>query len=221
MIKESAEMLDELIRISKSFYQKGWMVGTSGNLSARLGDGRLLITASGKPKGDLSVNDFVAVSIDPAGSFLKDLPVKPSAEVSIHQSIYLSQEKAGAVFHIHSIESNVVSEWAREELLPLPPLEMLKGVGIPDPSRGAAIPVFENHLDVKQIASDLSDFLQREHQAMTGKGIVPAFLIRHHGLTVWGKDLMEAYHRIELIEYLLRFMVLSRLAGQPAMGGLS
>lgn len=194
-----------LIRVSSHFYHKGWMVGTSGNLSVRVAPDTFLITASGRPKGMLGDEDLVSVKgLDevpgPSGNGRK-----PSAEVSIHQAIYSAMKEANAVFHIHSVESNIVSEWASDHSVLLPPLEMIKGFGVQDPSLGYRIDVLENHLDVSKIALDLKRCFGRDRSINEFR--LPAFLIRHHGLTVWGNDVMEAFHRIELLEYVFRFMV--------------
>lgn len=199
---------DELIRISGHFYQKGWMVGTSGNLSVRVSPDTFLITASGRPKGMLSKEDLLSIrGFDELPATSESLR-KPSAEVSIHQAIYSNMKEANAVFHVHSVESNIVSEWAVDHRVLLPPLEMVKGFGVLDPSLGYHIDVLENHLDVSRIALDLSGLLSSS--SVFRETMLSAFLIRHHGLTVWGKDVMDAFHRIELLEYVFRFMVTMR-----------
>lgn len=209
---------DELIRVSSHFYHKGWMVGTSGNLSVRVAPDTFLITASGRPKGMLGDEDLVSVK------GLYELPGpsgnarKPSAEVSIHQAIYSELREANAVFHIHSVESNIVSEWASDHSVLLPPLEMIKGLGVKDPSLGYRIDVLENHLDVSRIALDLKRLFAQDQ--VFNEFHLPAFLIRHHGLTVWGNDVLEAFHRIELLEYVFRFMVAMGPSGStPPMAG--
>ena len=47
----SGDLRSDLIAAAKHFYDRGWMVGTAGNLSARLPDGSFWITASGARKG--------------------------------------------------------------------------------------------------------------------------------------------------------------------------
>ncbi len=205
---------DELIRISGYFYQKGWMVGTSGNLSVKVSPDTFLITASGRPKGMLSKEDLLDVRGFDGPPETSGGPRKPSAEVSIHQAIYSSVDEANAVFHVHSVESNIVSEWAIDHRVHLPPLEMIKGFGVADPSLGYRIDVLENHLDVSRIALDLRELLS--HSGVFRETRLPAFLIRHHGLTVWGKDAMDAFHRIELLEYVFRFMVTMRTSDRPS-----
>ncbi|HLO50395.1 MAG TPA: class II aldolase/adducin family protein, partial [Kamptonema sp.] len=53
----------DLIAAATHFYNRGWMVGTAGNLSARLADGSFWITASGRAKGQLTDQDFIRIDI--------------------------------------------------------------------------------------------------------------------------------------------------------------
>lgn len=192
----------DLITAAQYFYQQGWMVGTAGNLSARLPDGSFWITASGKSKGDLTLEDFVQVYPD---GHIEVVPtLKPSAETVIHQTLYAHFTEAQACYHVHSVEANVVSRFVDTETLLLPPLEMLKGLGVWQENPHCAIAVFPNHLNVQQIATDI----QQRFQANPPQ--IPALLIRDHGLTVWASSAESARNSIELLEYIFRYMVLAR-----------
>ena len=60
----SSDPRPTLIAAASHFYQLGWMVGTAGNLSARISDGSFWITASGRHKGQLNSGDFVRVALN-------------------------------------------------------------------------------------------------------------------------------------------------------------
>lgn len=193
----------ELIDAARHFYRKDWMVGTAGNLSARLADGSFWITASGRSKGELTASDFVRVALD--GKVLESAgDGKPSAETSIHQTIYTLVPEAQACYHVHSIEANLVCHFTNGDELPLPCLEMLKGLGVWEENPKVTMPVFENYLEVRQIASKISDRF-----GITPPRI-PALLIRDHGITVWATSLLAARNYIELVEYIFRYMVAAR-----------
>lgn len=196
-----------LISAAGQFYQLGWMVGTAGNLSARMPDGSFWITASGRSKGQLSINDFIRIA--PDGTVLEQpLPdVRPSAETSIHQVIYSLFPEAQACYHVHSIEANLVSELTDGDALSLPPLEMLKGLGIWEENPNVAMPVFANHFEVPRIASDIRERFQAELPPMN------ALLIRNHGVTVWASSQEGARNFLELAEYIFRYMVAARRIG--------
>lgn len=197
----------ELIDAARYFYRQDWMVGTAGNLSARLADDSFWITASGKAKGELSTNDFVRVALDGTVLERASTQIKPSAETIIHQAIYSLFPATQACYHVHSIEANLASHFTNKDYLSLPPLEMIKGLGVWEETPQVAISVFENHLEVSQIAAEISD------RFSTTIPQISALLIRNHGVTVWANSLASARNYIELIEYIFRYMVAARQVG--------
>jgi methylthioribulose-1-phosphate dehydratase len=52
----------ELIEAGRYIHSRGWVPATSGNLSARLSDGRIAITVSGKHKGELVLDDIMLIN---------------------------------------------------------------------------------------------------------------------------------------------------------------
>jgi methylthioribulose-1-phosphate dehydratase len=193
-----------LIDASRRFYQLGWMLGTAGNLSARADDESFWITASGKSKGRLEVKDFVR--LDRTGTVIETghPDNRPSAETSIHQVIYSLFPEAHACYHVHSVEANLASRFARGDRLLLPPLEMLKGLGVWVENPQVFMPVFPNHLDVPKIA------LAIETRFQASPPDVPALLIADHGVTVWGQSPETAEQYLEIVEYVFRYLVASR-----------
>jgi methylthioribulose-1-phosphate dehydratase len=206
-MNEHSDPREALAAVARLFYERGWMWGTAGNLSLRLSDGTFWITASGKAKGRLRIADFLRIG--PGGEVLergRD-DDRPSAETSLHQAIYQLFPDAGACFHIHSIPGNVAARLNLEDSLRLPPLEMLKGLGVWEQDPDIALPVFANHLHVPRIAEEL---LARFAAAPPR---VPGFLIRDHGLTTWGRDADATLNHVELFEYLFGYLAAARAAG--------
>jgi len=195
----------ELVNAASRFYQQGWMVGTAGNLSTRLPDGSFWITASGCLKGELTLDDFVRVY--PDGRLESPANLKPSAETCIHQCIYALFPEAQACYHVHSVEANLVSGLAETGKLPLPSLEMLKGLGIWEENPCCLMSVFHNYLKVERIADEI-----KERFSITPPKI-PALLIRNHGVTVWAESTVQARNYIEILEYIFRYMVAARKMG--------
>ncbi|MBD2678219.1 MULTISPECIES: methylthioribulose 1-phosphate dehydratase [Nostoc] len=205
----------ELIATARQFYQQGWMVGTAGNLSVVLPDGSFWITASGRSKGELSLSDFVRIYPDGKDDSSNNLKnnLKPSAETAIHQVLYTLFPEANACYHVHSVEANLVSRFVTGDSLPLPPLEMLKGLGIYQENPNCQIPIFANHLQVPKIAADI-----KERFTITPAQI-PALLIRDHGVTVWASSPESARNYIELVEYIFRYMVAAWALGRRGDAG--
>jgi methylthioribulose-1-phosphate dehydratase len=196
-----------LIAAAGDFYQLGWMVGTAGNLSARMPDGSFWITASGRNKGQLSIGDFIRVAVNGTVMEQPSPDVRPSAETNIHQVIYSLFPEAQACYHVHSIEANLVSHFTTGDSLPLPPLEMIKGFGVWEENPNIAMPVFTNHLEVPRIASDIYERFTSVPPAIN------ALLIRNHGVTVWASSPDGARNYLEVAEYIFRYMVAARNVG--------
>jgi methylthioribulose-1-phosphate dehydratase len=213
MLTPPSDPRGALITAATHFYNQGWMLGTAGNLSARTPEGNLWITASGRPKGNLNPEDFVCLTVD--GEILDrgnpspgEPDRKPSAETAIHQAIYRLYPEAQACYHVHSVEANLVSNFTDEDDILLPPLEMIKGLGVWDETPICRLPLFANQADVPRIGLDI------EQRFTIARPQLSALLIRNHGVTVWGKTPIEAFHHIELIEYIFRYMVQARILGR-------
>jgi methylthioribulose-1-phosphate dehydratase len=172
----------------------GWMRGTSGNLSLRLADDplRLAVTASGLDKGELTATDVV--EIDASGNALS--PGVPSAEAGLHARI-AAVSGAGAVIHVHVLAPVLAAErWP--DGVQLRDLEMLKGFGRQAHDDLVTVPVVPNSQDMKV----LGDAFEAGYRADT-----PALIVARHGLYVWGRDLYQARHRAECLEWLTRFII--------------
>lgn len=194
-----------LCRIASDFHQRGWMAGTAGNLSARSNSQPdcFWITASGLPKGQLEPSDFLQINAT-TGDITHHFhnQNKPSAETSIHQTIYQLYPDAGACFHVHSVEACICTSKvsAEQTVIPLPAIEMLKGLDIWDAKPNVGLPLFENLQHVPAIAEQIK---QRFHDTPPD---VPALMIHNHGVTVWGTSLQQTYNRLEIVEFLMSYL---------------
>ncbi|AEW95630.1 MULTISPECIES: bifunctional S-methyl-5-thioribose-1-phosphate isomerase/methylthioribulose 1-phosphate dehydratase [Streptomycetaceae] len=204
----------ELAAFSRELYQRGWMPGTSGNLSVRLpgSDGLALITASGRDKGSLTAADVVAVRVA-TDEVAEETALRASAETAIHTAVYRATG-AAAVIHVHAPYATAVARRHGGRSLvttvELARFELLKGLGLADPSR-TALPVFPNWPDVTRIARDVAAHLADHPQGP------PALLLTDHGVTVWGATLAEARNRLECLEAICHQLALD--AAGPGVTG--
>jgi methylthioribulose-1-phosphate dehydratase len=88
--------------------------------------------------------------------------------------------------------------------VPLPAIEMLKGLGVWEENPQVSIPLFPNYLEVPKIAKEICEFF-----AVSAPS-VPALLIRDHGITVWGDSPAAAYNYVEIVEYIFRYTIAAR-----------
>ena len=189
----------------RNFYQRGWVLGTSGNFSAVVEREplRLLITASGNDKGQLTADQFVQV--DDAGRVVAGNG-KPSDETHLHLTL-VRQREAKSVLHTHSVWTTLLSNaHAGEGGIKISGYEMLKGLaGVRTHEHEEWLPILENSQDMTELAERLSATLDQNPNAH-------GFLLRGHGLYTWGASIQEAKRHVEILEFLLEVTGRTRFA---------
>jgi methylthioribulose-1-phosphate dehydratase len=197
------DLADSLAEIGRSFYQRGWVFGTSGNFSAVVSERplRLAITPTGLDKGALDPEQFL--EIDEAARVVRGNGL-PSAETGLHLTIVRTRG-AGAVLHTHSLWSTVLSDvFSADGAVALEGFEMLKGLrDVHTHEHREILPILENCQDIAQLAEQVQALLKRDPA-------VHGFLLRRHGLYTWGQDLAEAKRHVEVLEFLLEILGRSR-----------
>jgi methylthioribulose-1-phosphate dehydratase len=193
---------EELCRAGRRFDDRGWMLGTSGNLSAVINREplRLAITPSAAFKGELKPTDIL--EMDQHATAVGAGRAQPSAEALLHVEIVRARN-AGAVLHTHSKWSTLLSDAHGEEGgLAIEGYEMLKGLdGIRTHEHREWLPIVENDQNMPRLAAVVRETLDC-HPAAHG------FLLRRHGLYTWGADLRDAVRHVEILEFLLEVIAL-------------
>ncbi len=91
---------DQLVHYAKRAYNRGLVGGTGGNFSARTGDQRMLITASGLSLGDTSSDNLIDMDIT-SYQWKPNEDYVPSKEYLFHADILRLRSDVDAVLHIH------------------------------------------------------------------------------------------------------------------------
>lgn len=194
------EIAAGLAAVAKGFHARGWLLGTSGNLSAVVQKEplRLAMSPSGVDKGELRPEQLL--SIDENARIVSEHAGKPSDESLLHLRI-VKDRGAGAVLHTHSVWNTILSDlYANEGGVTIKGYEMLKGLqGVRTHEHAEFLPIIENSQDMPALAEQVGITLN-EHKS------AHAFLLRRHGLYSWGQTLAEAKRHIEILEFLLETM---------------
>lgn len=90
-------MREQMIKVGQRLYTAGLVVAKSGNISCRLDDEHILITATGTFLGDLKEADIVRVNLE-SGKCLD--PKSPSTELPLHLLIHRNFEQK-TIIHCH------------------------------------------------------------------------------------------------------------------------
>ncbi|MEV6264418.1 class II aldolase/adducin family protein [Streptomyces sp. NPDC051784] len=158
----------------------GLVVGTSGNVSARVGN-IVLVTPSGVPYDRLGPEDAVGVDLD-GRQVLGDLA--PTSELPLHLAVYRAAD-AAAVVHTHAVHATAVST-----LVPEVPLIHYAAAMLGGPVRTAAY--------ARYGTPELAENMLRALRGRTG------CLLRNHGTVTYGATLDEAYDRTAQLEWMCR-----------------
>lgn len=105
LISEETGLRDQIVSVGHSLFARGLTFGSTGNISARLSGGEMLMTPTNASLGDLQperLSKFSADGVHVSGD-------KPTKEASLHQCMYCQQGRSGAVVHLHSTYAVAVS----------------------------------------------------------------------------------------------------------------
>ncbi|MEZ2128086.1 MULTISPECIES: 3-oxo-tetronate 4-phosphate decarboxylase [unclassified Sinorhizobium] len=192
-MSEETRMREEICLMAKSLYDRGLTAGSSGNISARLSDGRLLVTPTGSSFGRL---DPARLSCFDRNGRLTGGD-KPTKEMPLHAAFYETRPaKTGAVVHLHSCHSVALS------LLPgidpdniLPPLTAYSIMKL---GKVKLLPYF--------MPGDAA--MGDAIRGLAGKR--SAVMLAAHGPVVAAKDLEAAVNAIEELEETAKLTMLTR-----------
>lgn len=120
MSDTEAALRGQVVWAMQAMESRGLNRGTSGNVSARFGDG-MLITPSGVPAGELTAESIVFMPTD----HLPEGPgPRPSSEWRMHGGLYDARPDCGAVVHCHSRHATILACAGK----PIPPMHYMVGV---------------------------------------------------------------------------------------------
>jgi L-fuculose-phosphate aldolase len=162
-------------------YERRLTFGAGGNLSLRLDQSTALITPSGAIKGLLSPEQMIKVDIN-TGKAEKG---KPSMETPFHTGLYRARPDIGAVIHLHPPSCTALAVLGR----------MLRPAITPE-----GVLVLGNYVPTIDYATPGTDELAEN--IVTQLGAVNACLMASHGALAVGKDIMDAFGRMETLEYI-------------------
>jgi len=186
-----ADEREAVAAASRHLAQKGLVIGTAGNISARKGD-LVAVTPTG---ADLAtVTSEMVTVIDLEGEVV-DGDLAPTSEVPLHTGIYAATN-ALAITHAHAMASTALSCCFDE----LPPLHY-SCLGLGGAPRTAAYATFGS----EELARNVLEALQGRNAAM----------MQNHGSVAYGSRMAEAVERLELLEWLAELYWRSSSMGTP------
>ena len=181
---------DELVATARRTAAEGLVVGTSGNVSVRVGD-TVLVTPSGVPYDRLAPGDLCGVTLD-GRQVLGSLV--PTSELPMHLAVYRATG-ARAVVHTHAVHATAVSALVTEL-----PLIHYMAAALGGPVRVAPYATYGTEKLAENMLRALRDRT--------------ACLLQNHGTLTYGATLSQAYDRTAQLEWMCRvWLTASSLPG--------
>ncbi|EPH43108.1 class II aldolase/adducin family protein [Streptomyces aurantiacus] len=175
-----ARAWDELVATARRTVTDGLVVGTSGNVSVRVGD-TVLVTPSGVAYDKLTPADVLGVDLD--GNRLIG-GLAPTSELPMHLAIYRATG-AGAVVHTHAVHATAVST-----LVPELPSVHYMTAALGGPVRVAPYALY----GTDELAENMLHALRDRS----------ACLLQNHGTIAYGDTLSQAFDRTAQLEWMCR-----------------
>ncbi|MEV6944272.1 class II aldolase/adducin family protein [Streptomyces sp. NPDC051172] len=177
---EAAHAWQALVATARRTVADGLVVGTSGNVSVRVGD-TVLVTPSGVPYDRLTPEDVTGVDLD--GHQVLGRLV-PTSELPMHLAIHRTTD-ARAVVHTHAVHATAVSTLVPE----LPAIHYMAGA-LGGPVRVALYATYGSDELAENMLQALADRT--------------ACLLQNHGTMAYGTTLDQAYDRTAQLEWMCR-----------------
>jgi L-fuculose-phosphate aldolase len=190
-MEKEKQLRNEIVRIGQKLYAKGLLAGTDGNISCRLNDNTILITPSGRPKGELDPDEMVILNLD--GKVTGN--GKPSSEYKMHLLLYRRLPDITAVVHAHP---------------PITTAYSVAGQDFPIDILPEGIIILHKMAWVDYGAPSTDELPDQIDKHLPGADI---FVLKNHGVTTVGKSLEEAYLKLETCEHQAKIALYSRLMG--------
>ncbi|QJR35178.1 class II aldolase/adducin family protein [Gemmatimonas groenlandica] len=191
----------------RRLHARGLLAGAEGNLSCRLSDGDLLVTASGVDKGTIDHTQVIRVHADgtpcheeraqalPGDPRTRDTTRRASSELGMHLACYAARADVQAIVHAHP-----------------PAATGFAAAGIPMPADvlpelpvvvGPIALVPYGRPGTPALADAMRPFLATHE----------VFLLANHGVTALGTSIEDALLRMESVEQSARILAVARLLG--------
>ncbi|XAW87784.1 aldolase [Vibrio sp. CDRSL-10 TSBA] len=184
------QLREQMVRLARSMFERGYATGGAGNLSLKLPDGNFLATPTGSSFGRLVAEELSVVDIE--GNLISGK--RASKEVAFHLAIYRNNPNCNAIVHLHSTYLTALSCLdnldSDNAIRPFTPYYVMRIGQLP------VIPYLRpgEPRIAEELAKRAADYR--------------AFLLANHGPVVTGSDLEDAVDNAEELEETARLMFL-------------
>ncbi len=184
----------EMCEIGRRVYERGMVAANDGNFSVKINENEFLCTPTGISKGFMKPECICR--IDARGQLLEENGgFRPSSEMKMHLRVYQERPDVGAVVHAHPPYATTFAAAGLELEQPILSEAVLTLGKVPVAKYGTP--------STQEVPDAVAEYLQ-DYDAM---------LLANHGALTYGDSLMNAYYKMESVEFYARILYQTKMLG--------
>lgn len=190
------EIKKEMCEIGKRVYDRGMVAANDGNFSVKLNDNEFLCTPTGVSKGFMTP-EYIC-KVDAEGKVLQaNKGFRPSSEIKMHMRVYKERPDVQSVVHAHPLYATSFAIAGIPLTQPIMPEAVIALGCVPIAEYGTP--------STDEIPDAVSKYLQ----------YYDAVLLANHGALSYSDSLLNAYHKMESLEFYARLLYQANVLGGP------
>ena len=196
MMVSEYEIKKQICEIGQRIYNKGMVAANDGNISVKISENEFLCTPTGVSKGFMTP-EFIC-KVDKNGKVIQaNKGFKPSSEIKMHMRVYRERPDVNSVVHAHPMYATSFAIAGIPLTEPIMPEAVIALGCVPIAEYGTP--------STEEIPDAVSKYVQH----------YDAVLLENHGALSYSDSLINAYYKMESLEFYAQLLYQSRLLGGP------
>ena len=196
MMVNEYQIKKEICEIGQRIYNKGMVAANDGNISVKISENEFLCTPTGVSKGFMTP-EFIC-KVDRNGKVIQaNQGFKPSSEIKMHMRVYRERPDVNSVVHAHPMYATSFAIAGIPLTEPIMPEAVIALGCVPIAEYGTP--------STEEIPDAVSKYVQH----------YDAVLLENHGALSYSDSLINAYYKMESLEFYAQLLYQSRLLGGP------
>ena len=196
MMVSEYEIKKQICEIGQRIYNKGMVAANDGNISVKISENEFLCTPTGVSKGFMTP-EFIC-KVDKNGKVIQaNKGFKPSSEIKMHMRVYKERPDVQSVVHAHPLYATSFAIAGIPLTEPIMPEAVIALGCVPIAEYGTP--------STEEIPDAVSKYLQH----------YDAVLLENHGALSFSDSLINAYYKMESLEFYAQLLYQSRVLGGP------
>ncbi len=190
------EIKKQICEIGQRIYNKGMVAANDGNISVKISENEFLCTPTGVSKGFMTP-EFIC-KVDKNGNVIQaNKGFKPSSEIKMHMRVYKERPDVNSVVHAHPLYATSFAIAGIPLTEPIMPEAVISLGCVPIAAYGTP--------STEEIPDAVSEHLQ----------YFDAVLLENHGALSYSDSLINAYYKMESLEFYAQLLYQSKVLGGP------